>query len=74
MSVVVTSSVCQPNTWRDQWTAHWRLVGLFSWGHKVLTVARRAHSALHSSHTVLPPIVSLLTTMEQAVQSISAPS
>ena len=32
--VVVTGSVCQSQTRRDQWAAHWRLVGVFSGGHE----------------------------------------
>ncbi|CAB1422841.1 unnamed protein product, partial [Pleuronectes platessa] len=45
---------------------------LRSRGHKALTAARGANSALHPSHTVLPPIVILSTTRTQAAQSITA--
>lgn len=70
--VVVTGRVCQSNIQCDQWAAHWRLVGAFSGGHKAVTAARGANPTLHSSHIALPPLVILLTTRTQAVQSITA--
>lgn len=41
-------------------------------GHKALTAARRANSALHSSHIALAPVAILLMRRTQAVQSITA--
>lgn len=64
--------VCQSNIQCDQWAAHRRLVWCVLRGHRALTAARGANPALHSPHIVLPPLVILLTTRTQAVQSITA--